>query len=321
MVGDFDQVPPTARSLFDLEERHREAMLFYFGDDFAVGTSLIVTCISKGWSTTAELISGIATMTPRQLAMELVASTSLEAADREPTRNLVLEALRDRGQLQTVARKVARRHSYARARVEAVLAHPRRTREDLVDLLSACDVSRTRESELTDGMGDRVQRLTAAIETEGRERAILTVTGGWTLRDDQQGLVLVLTAALGTLVIPRLLPDGRILVACGCPRTSTSPLGVVDVVALASALASEQRIAILRHIAREPASGQTLAKALGLTGATVHYHTALLRSLGLIRSVREAHTVLHHLAVDNLKSAVRDLARVILQDEFEPFNS
>ncbi|WP_166680193.1 winged helix-turn-helix domain-containing protein [Kribbella sp. VKM Ac-2566] len=48
---------------------------------------------------------------------------------------------------------------------------------------------------------------------------------------------------------------------------------------------------ILRLASQAPITGHALARALGLTEATVHHHTSLLRAAGLITSHRDTHRV------------------------------
>jgi len=78
------------------------------------------------------------------------------------------------------------------------------------------------------------------------------------------------------------------------------------------ALAHPQRLEILRLAVASPITGQELARALGLTEATVHHHTALLRGAGLLTSNRNAHRVYHAVREDALE-ALLDRTRRILE--------
>jgi biotin operon repressor len=65
----------------------------------------------------------------------------------------------------------------------------------------------------------------------------------------------------------------------------------LDLVAALKALAHPQRLEILRIAAQSPVTGHTLAQNLGLTEATIHHHTSLLRGAGLLTSTRDANQV------------------------------
>ncbi|MGP3533190.1 helix-turn-helix domain-containing protein [Microbacterium sp. RD1] len=310
--GDFEQLP---RKLADDAEDDalRPVLQRYFGADFSVGMSLNSLALSRGWWTAADLAAGVRALAPEELVAALLASTTLEEVDRRTTATLVDEALRDPEARLAAAKKIARRNAYARPDVEYLLEDPARVKHELAQLLTQ-QADALDEDAIARALADRAGATTDLLVAEGRERALLALTGGWTLRDESQPLVLIPTDSLGPLVITRLLPDGRITVAFGRPPERSGELSADDVAAIARALSSEQRVAILQHIGREPASGQTLAKALKLTQATVHYHTAMLRSSGLVTSTRDAHSVLHALDRDRILLLLGGIGRLLLDD-------
>jgi DNA-binding transcriptional ArsR family regulator len=81
-----------------------------------------------------------------------------------------------------------------------------------------------------------------------------------------------------------------------------------DLVSALKALAHPQRLEILRIAGKAPVTGHALAQTLGLTEATVHHHTSLLRAAGLLASNRDANQV--HLAA--VPGALPDLFTRIL---------
>lgn len=312
--GDFDQLSGEADDLVSTEPM-RELLQRYFGADFSVGTSLMTLSVVRGWSSVDDLVAGIREMSPPELARELLVSTTLEPEDLVVTRQLVESALASPEPPTTAVRGIVRRNSFVRENVESILTDPAKAREEFLALLEECARNLPGEERASAVLGRRVDSTLALIRDAGRERGLLEITGGWTLRDQSQHVTLVPTESLGPLVITRLLADDRIMVAFGPPRDRTAGLSVADLAAVARALGSEQRIAILQHIVREPASGKTLAKALGLTQATVHYHTSLLRSSGVVKSVRDAHSVLHAVDADHLSTALAALGAVVLGEE------
>jgi len=315
-TGDFEQVSADAGSYVATGDGPlREHLQRYFGADYAVGMSLAVVATAQGWGNTDALIEGVRGLTPETLVAELLASTTLESADQKATAELVSSALRDPAGRAIAARKIARRNAYSRKDVEHLLTDPARAQAELAAVLTFGAAAFSEESTVGDRLHQRVEAIAGLLDSAGRQRALLELTGGWTLRDETQRVVLVPTEALGPLVITRLLPDGRMLVAFGPLRDRRQRFGAAELAATARALGSEQRLSILRRIAQEPATGQTLAKELGLTGATVHYHTALLRSLGLVTSVRDVHSVFHSADADQLLFALSAIAQTVLGDE------
>lgn len=310
--GDFEQLPQHIDELIS-DEATRPLLTRYFGADFSLGMSLTSFAILRGWDTARQLADGVAALSPTELVSSLLASTTLEEPDRRLTGELVTTALADESKRAEAARKIARRNSYVRSDVDYVLADPPRAHSELAEVLARAAAA-VDEKDLRGVLDQRVTTTRELIAEHGRERALLELTGGWTLRDPAQALVLVPTQALGPLVITRLLPDDRIMVAYGPPRDRTERMTADDIAAIARALSSEQRIAILQHIGREPASGQDLAKTLGLTQATVHYHTAMLRSSGLVTSTRDAHSVLHALDRQQVARVVEGISQVLLDD-------
>ena len=317
--GDFEQLPEHVEEFFS-DEAAGALLLRYFGADFSLGMSLCSLAVLRDWKTAAELAAGVEKLAPAELVAALLASTTLEEADRRLSREQVDAALSDPAARAQAARKIARRNSYVRADVEYALDDPTRVHTELTDLLSRAAAALS-ETEVHGTLVARAGETTSLIESSGRERALLGITGGWTIRDAAQRLVLVPTQALGPLVITRLLPDDSILVCFGPPRDRSAQLTADDIAVVARALGSEQRIAILQHIAREPSSGQTLAKSLGLTQATVHYHTAMLRSSGLVTSTRDAHSVLHALDRTQIARALEGMSHLLLDDPEPPSRS
>lgn len=313
--GDFEQLTGPAEALV---EAGSQALLHrYFGADFSLGMGLVSAAVTRGWRDADDLVRGVAALPADELAAGLLASTTLDAEDQRVTRQHVDAALADPGERAGAARRIARTNALALDDVEHVLADPGRAHRELGGLLEEAAAAFAAEGRARAVLDAREGDIAEMLAAEGRERALLHLTGGWTLRSGGQRVVLVPTEALGPLVITRLLPDQRILVAFG-PRRPEDELTVEHLVAVARALSSDQRLAILRHAARVPASGQTLAKSLGLTQATVHYHTALLRSCGLLTSTRDTHSVLHSVDGAHLVTALTGLARTVLGDDAAP---
>lgn len=313
--GDFEQLPDQGEAV-EFPDDIRPVLLRYFGADFAVGMSLAALAVREGWRTLDELIEGVRSLSREEFVKSLLCATTLEEKDGPATAKVVHEALQDRSIVTSAARRIASRNSYRRSDVEYVLTHPEESAQEILGLL-AQSAQRADDGSLHDALQPRMESTAALVTSLGRETALLRLTGGWTLRDSHQPVILVPTNSLGPLVITRLLDDGQIVVIYGPPRDRTKEFGSADVVAISRALSNEQRLAILAEIRFEPASGQTLAKRLGLTQATVHYHTSMLRSAGLITTMRDARSVLHVLDRDRVPEALAAIGRVILGDHAE----
>lgn len=313
--GDFEQVTTAVGALIPpVEEEVRPLLLRWFGADFAVGMSLLALSVTRGWSDSAALAAGVDEMSPAELVGALVTSTTLEAADRVKTREQVAAGLGDSARKPEVSRKLARLTHYLSRDVAHILDDPVRARAELRRLIAWAAQGYYDEQAVHEALNGRVATISDLITARGRQRAMLSLTGGWTLKDSRQRVVLLPTEALGSLVITRLLDDDRLLVAFGTLRERPQNLQARDVAEVARALSSEQRLAILRQVRQQPASGQTLAKSLGLTQATVHYHTALLRAVGLLTSTRDAHSVVHGLNEQNFRFAIDGISHAVLGD-------
>lgn len=313
--GDFEQLSAAHSFGVPSGGEDYELLQRYFGADYAVGMSLLGLAGTRGWSRASELVAGVRAMPHDQLVGALLSATTLEPADQAATRAEVQLALDDDSQHGPVLRKLARRNSYASKDVEYLLADRHRASTELVHLLETCLAAFERdESAIASQLADRVSEITQLVSSAGRQEALLRLTGGWTLMDDTQPLLLVPTKALGSFVITRLLDDGRMVVAFG-PLQERRKHSIDDLATLAHALGNKQRLEILRQIGREPASGQTLARSLGLTEATVHYHTSRLRTLGLVTSTRNVHSVVHSVDSKQLTQALTDIARAVLGDQ------
>ena len=313
--GDFEQLPDRGEYL-EFDEAVRPALLRYFGADFSVGMSLAGLAVREGWGTTRELIDGVRQLGRDEFVEALLSSTTLEEKDATATSRAVREALRDPSAMASAARRIASRNAYRRADVEYVLTHPHEASQEILALLTQ-SAQHVDEQSAHSTLALHAASTATLVESLGREKALLRLTGGWTLRDPHQSVILVPTQSLGPLVITRLLDDGQIAVMYGPPRDRAKEFSAADVVAVSRALSNEQRLAILAEIRIEPASGQTLAKRLGLTQATVHYHTSMLRSAGLISTMRDARSVLHVLDRDRVPEALSGIAKVILGESLD----
>jgi DNA-binding transcriptional ArsR family regulator len=94
---------------------------------------------------------------------------------------------------------------------------------------------------------------------------------------------------------------------------SATLAGDVDVLErIGTALADPTRRRILTMLLVGPAYPAELARVLGVSRAKVSNHLACLRGCGLVTATREGRQVRYELADDRLASALRELARVVL---------
>jgi ArsR family transcriptional regulator, cadmium/lead-responsive transcriptional repressor len=96
---------------------------------------------------------------------------------------------------------------------------------------------------------------------------------------------------------------------------STTPAADVDVLErIGTALADPTRRRILTMLLVGPAYPAELAEVLEVSRAKVSNHLACLRGCGLVKATREGRQVRYELADQRLAGALRDLARVVLNN-------
>lgn len=85
-----------------------------------------------------------------------------------------------------------------------------------------------------------------------------------------------------------------------------------DLAGIASAASNDTRIAILRHLLRQPATSTQLAEALGRDQGRVSHHLACLTTCGLTRKQRDGQAVFYGL-IDprTVKALVESMVRIL----------
>lgn len=311
--GDFDRVSiGSAKPSAPLDTETRDRLLRYFGADYSLGMSLLGTVVSKEWVRIDDLIDGLAALDTTALVFELLTSTSMDTSDHESVSALVSDALVGRGGARSAARKVSKATAFTTADVEYVLSDPNQAQTELLQLLTDMRRQLPEDAMSAQQLVDYPTKITAAFADGTRHSVLSQVTGGWSVSDDAESVVLVPTESLGSMIIPRVLADGRILVAFGTTGGLHSKPTTEDIASIARALSNEQRLEILQRISKNPSSGLDLANALQITGATVHYHTSHLRSLGLITSTRDSHSIIHSLDERSLFHLLGSIAELIV---------
>src|SRR5690554_835376 len=183
--GDFDQLSGQVDDLVSTDAV-RELLQRYFGADFSVGTSLMALSVVRGWNRVDALVSGIREMSPLEFARELLVSTTLEPKDLVVTRELVESALVSTELPVTAVRGIVRRNSFVRENVEYILTNPAKAQDEFLTLLEECARNFEGEDNAGEVLGRRVDLTLALVRDAGRERGLLEITGGWTLRDQTQ---------------------------------------------------------------------------------------------------------------------------------------
>lgn len=293
----------------------RDLAARYFGADFALGTNLMTWAATNRWTFAQALLDGVRRADPRDVALTLLASTTLSSDDGERVSTLVQRALDEPAARKAVGGKVARLCSFRSSDVHHVLADPERAHKELVDLLAwAVETFGPAEDDVVARLDTQASTIDKMLATRGRSAALLTLTGGWTLTDDAQPLVLFPTQVASPFVITRLLPDGCLLLVFGAHREPDDDWTLEELAAIGHALGSEQRLAILRQIGKEAATGQMLAETFHITQATVHYHTSMLRSVGLVTSLRDSHSVFHSVDGKRLRRALAQIQGLVADE-------
>jgi DNA-binding transcriptional ArsR family regulator len=261
----------------------------FFRGDIALGMNLIPLAHANGWHTLADLIAGVGRTAPDELVATLLRSPDATAAehqqrDREVIR--LLDGAGDRGPLLAALND----ERFDTSTVAAVLDAPTVAARELARLLDGYHhVVANRD--LRGPLDEEAKAAEALLEGRSLTDAARTLFPQWRFHDLAvfESVVLIPSLAIAPFLSARLTQAKQALIVYPAHARDQSPLP--ELVAALKALAHRQRLEILRIAGQAPITGHALARALGLTEATVHHHTSLLRSAGLITSNRDTHRV------------------------------
>lgn len=291
-----------------LPDELRGSADWFFRGDIALGMNLVPLAVTHSWHSLSDLIGGIKATDPQVLATTMLRSPDATPVEHRTRAREVTRALTDEGAREPLLAALHNERFDVSA-VAALLDAPTRATHELIRLLEEYhDVLAGRDLE-----GPLTQAADAA-------RALLTkhsldyAAGRLFPQSRFAGLsnfdsvVLIPSLAMTPFLSARLTPAKRALILY--PVRSANEPTRAHVVATLKALAHPQRLEILRITNQAPVTGHTLARTIGLSDATVHHHTSLLRTAGLITSNRDTNRVYFTAVPGSLDIILENLRRI-----------
>jgi ArsR family transcriptional regulator len=301
-------VPDLAPGLAVPPELRPDADLFFRGD-IALGMNVIPVAHESCWHGMAELASGLEGLAdPQALAVAMLrppdaSRDEIDRRDRDVA--AVIAGSAPRGPL--LEAMDAERFDATAA--SELLDDPTGAVRAFADLVGGyARAIGQLEQDLASPLDAAARRARALVADAGPEGAAAELFPQWTFHDlaTFESVVLIPSAAMAPYLSSRVVGGEKAVIVFPVPADAGPSLD--SLVAGLKAMAHPQRLEILRLAAASPITGQQLAVALGLTEATVHHHTSLLRGAGLLTSNRDAHRIYHTVRVDAL-DALLDHAR------------
>jgi ArsR family transcriptional regulator, arsenate/arsenite/antimonite-responsive transcriptional repressor len=291
-----------------LPDELRGSADWFFRGDIALGMNLIPFAVTHGWHSLNDLIGGIKATDPHELVTAMLRSPDATPAEHRKRDREVTRALTDEGAGEPLLAALHNERFDVSA-AEALLAAPTRAARDLIRLLAeyrAVLAGRDLEGPLT-------QAATAAralLKKHSLEDAVgqLFPQSRFAGLSNFDSVVLIPSLAITPFLSARLTTGKGALILYPVRAENEPPRA--DVVAALKALAHPQRLEILRITNRAPVTGHALARTIGLTEATVHHHTSLLRTAGLITSNRDTNRVYFTAVPGSLDTLFESLRRI-----------
>jgi len=289
-----------------LPARLRPTADWFFRGDIALGMNIIPLAHERGWHDVARLLAGINGADPHELARAMLRppdATSAERRRREVRAGSALGDVQQSGSL--LAEFEAERFDVSA--VKGVFEDPVSAVQAFVELIG----------EYARLIGPYEEALLGPLTTAGdgaRElldelsfaQVAQRLFPQWKL-DQPSGfeeIVLIPSQAIAPFLSSRVVAKRYALIVFPVPpeRGQSS----IDLATALKALGHPQRLEMLRIAAAAPITGHALARAMGLTEATVHHHTSLLRAAGLMTSTRDAQRVYHSARLEALDRLFED---------------
>ncbi|WP_433334729.1 ArsR/SmtB family transcription factor [Spirillospora sp. CA-294931] len=270
------KVPP---ALLPLADR-------FFRGDIALGMNVVPLAHTHGWHTLADLTAGLDAYAPDQLAKAMLRAPDATAADHARRENEVGRVLAGEAPREPLLAAL-NRELFDTSAVEALLDDPTTAAREFTTLIRRYAQSVTADDLHEPLLADAATEIRALLDESPLDTAARRLFPQLRFHrlDDFDSVVLIPSAAIAPFLSTRVTAPDQALIVFPVPS------GEADLVAALKALAHPLRLQILRIADRAPITGHDLARTLGVTEATVHHHTSLLRAAGLITSTREAHRV------------------------------
>ncbi|MEV0391291.1 metalloregulator ArsR/SmtB family transcription factor [Nonomuraea sp. NPDC050643] len=281
----------------------------FFGGDIALGMNVIPFAQAHGLHSLAELIAGLGRTPPVVLAQAMLRSPDATPAEHGRREDEVARVLAGRARPRRLLGELAGER-FDTAAAESLLADPAGAAAGFTALLDGYRQVISGHDLLAPQLAaaGTAQALLDALPLDDVARQLFPP---WRFAelDAFAKVVLIPSPAIAPFLSARLTSGDTALLVYPVQPHDQTPLA--DLAAALKALAHPQRLTILRMITLAPITGHALAGALGLTEATVHHHTSLLRAAGLVTSTREAHRVYFTAAPDALDDLFAAIHRTV----------
>lgn len=301
---------------FAIPRELRAAADWFFRGDIALGMNVIPFAHTNRWHTLEDLLAGLARTDPIDLATTMLRAPVASRADHRRRAQDVTTILADDAPRDSL---LAALHAeqFDLSAAEALLDDPVVAAREFIGLISA-HTSVVADHDVAGFLDTAAETAQATVDEHPIAAVAERLFPQWKLEElaEYASVVLIPSAAIAPFVSIRLTPNDQALIVFPAPSVPESSLA--ELASTLKALAHPQRLEILRKVAQAPATGKALAQALGLTEATVHHHTSLLRAAGLMVSHRDAHRVLLRAAPEALDPLVRELQRMSHTGRVEP---
>jgi ArsR family transcriptional regulator len=271
----------------------RPAASWFFRGDIALGMNLVPFAHANHWHTVDELVAGVGQTAPGLLAATMLRSPDATAAEHQRRDRQVARIIAGNGPDEELLATL-RDERFDTSAATALLDDPDGAASELVQLLDGYR-GVVAGYDLRSPLEAAVDGAETLLATQSLDDAARQLFPQWTFHDLAafKSVVLIPSLAIAPFLSVRLTPHKQALIVYPLqsrPGAADQP-SVAEIVAALKALAHPQRLEILRITGQAPITGHTLARALGLTEATVHHHTTLLRTAGLLTSNRDTNRV------------------------------
>lgn len=283
----------------------------FFRGDIALGMNLIPLVYEHRWHSTADLAVGIGTVSPHDLARAMLRPPDASVAECHRRDRVVTEALAGKAKRTSLlAALTAERFDTAAA--EDLVDHPDAAAQTLARVLhNYAQVIAPDEDHLLEPLAAAAQGAEKLLAEHPLVDVVEQLVPQWRFHDlaTFDSIVLIPSRAIAPFLSARFRTSQLALIVYPTETDAYPP--TERLAAALKAIAHPLRLEILRIATATPITGQQLAHQLGLAEATVHHHTSLLRTAGLLTSNRDAHCIYHAAAPEALDRLLRDTRHTI----------
>jgi DNA-binding transcriptional ArsR family regulator len=281
-------------------DRVRSAADWFFRGDIALGMNIIRLACERGWHDIASLVAGIDEAEPAEVVQVMLRSPDVTVAGQRRREHEVARIL-DGARPDAALLAAFDAERFDVSAVERVLTDPIGAVRALAQLIDGYgQLLAPHEESILGSLSAAAADARALLDRLPFEEAAQRLFPQWKFGDSAHftSIVLIPSLAITPFLSYRAVAGEFALVVFPVPPAlGASP---ADLAFALKALSHPQRLEILRIAAAAPITGHALARATGLSEATVHHHTSLLRAAGLLTATRDAHRVYHSARPDAL---------------------